>query len=103
MSKKRCRFTADFKKRVALEALWERDTVQAIPTRYEVQPNQVSTWKRQAMEGLSEIFSRPALKLDEEHAAKVQEFRVSRGSQVCQTGASLSKVCNKYLKLIFTL
>ena len=29
MSKKRRRFTADFKKRVALEALRERDTVQA--------------------------------------------------------------------------
>ena len=33
MSKKRCRFTADFKKRVALEALREQDTVQAIAAR----------------------------------------------------------------------
>ena len=39
MSKKRRRFTADFKKRVAMEALRERDTVQAIATRYEVHPN----------------------------------------------------------------
>ena len=30
MTRKRCRFSADFKRRVALEALWERDTVQAI-------------------------------------------------------------------------
>ena len=51
MIKKRRRFTADFKKRVALEALREQDTVQAIAARYEVHPNQVSTWKRQAMEG----------------------------------------------------
>ena len=79
MSKKRCRFTADFKKRVALEALRERDTVQAIATRYEVHPNQVSTWKRQAMEGLAEIFSRPALKRDEEHEAKVRELHTKIG------------------------
>ena len=79
MSKKRCRFTADFKKRVALEALREQDTVQAIAARYEVHPNQVSTWKRQAMEGLAEIFSRPALKRDEEHEAKVRELHAKIG------------------------
>ena len=79
MSKKRRRFTANFKKRVALEALRERDTVQAIATRYEVHPNQVSTWKRQAMEGLAEIFSRPALKRDEEHEAKVRELHAKIG------------------------
>ncbi len=79
MSKKRRRFTADFKKRVALEALREQDTVQAIAARYEVHPNQVSTWKRQAMEGLAEIFSRPALKRDEEHEAKVRELHAKIG------------------------
>ena len=41
MAKKRRRFTAEFKKRVALEALREHDTVQAIAARYEVHPNQV--------------------------------------------------------------
>ena len=57
MSKKRRRFTAEFKKRVALEALRERDTVQSIAARHEVHPNQVSTWKRQAVEGLAEVFA----------------------------------------------
>ena len=42
MTRKRRRFTAEFKKRVALEALRERDTVRAIASRYEVHPNQVS-------------------------------------------------------------
>ena len=56
MTRKRRRFTAEFKKRVALEALREHDTVQAIAARYEVHPNQVSAWKRQAVEGLEEVF-----------------------------------------------
>ena len=47
MAGKRRRFTAEFKARVALEALRERDSVQAIAARHELHPNQVSAWKRQ--------------------------------------------------------
>ena len=42
MARKRRRFTAEFKGRVALEALQERDSVQAIAARHELHPNQVS-------------------------------------------------------------
>ena len=48
---KRRRFTADFKAKVALEALRGDKTIQEIAGRYKVHPNQVSTWKRQAMDG----------------------------------------------------
>jgi len=53
----RRRFTAEFKARVALEALRGDKTVQEIAARHQVHPNQVSTWKRQAMDGLSAVFS----------------------------------------------
>ena len=43
----RRRFTADFKARVALDALRGDKTIQEIATRHKVHPNQVSTWKRQ--------------------------------------------------------
>lgn len=33
--------------------------MQAIAVRYEVHSNQVSAWKRQAVEGLEEVFSQP--------------------------------------------
>ena len=42
--------------------LRERDTVQAIAARYEAHPNQVSAWKRQAGEGLHEVFSQAGSK-----------------------------------------
>ena len=42
MARKRRRFTAEFKARVALEALRERDSVQAIAARHELHPNQVT-------------------------------------------------------------
>ena len=45
----RRRFTSDFKAKVALEALRGDRTIQEIAGRHKVHPNQVSTWKRQAM------------------------------------------------------
>ena len=53
----RRRFTADFKAKVALEALRGDKSIQEISTRHKVHPNQVSTWKRQAMDGLGAVFS----------------------------------------------
>ena len=38
MAQKRRRFSAGFKKKVALEALREADTVQAIAARYKIHP-----------------------------------------------------------------
>jgi len=57
MKRKRRSFTADFKARVALEAIKNQHTLQEIASRFEVHPNQVALWKRQALETLPEIFS----------------------------------------------
>ena len=47
--------SADFK--APLEALRGDKTIQEIAVKHKVHPNQVSTWKRQAMDGLGAIFS----------------------------------------------
>ncbi len=73
---KRRRFTADFKAKVALEALRGDRTIQEIAARYKVHPNQVSTWKRQAMEGLGAIFSNSADKAGADHARRDHESEV---------------------------
>ena len=51
-------FSADFKAKVAMEALAGRKTVNEIAGTYEVHPNQVTTWKREAQEGLKTLFER---------------------------------------------
>ena len=53
----RRRFTPGFKAKVALEALRGDRTIQEIAAKHKVHPNQVSTWKRQAMDGLAAGFS----------------------------------------------
>jgi transposase-like protein len=58
MSGKRRVHSASFKGKVALEALKELKPINAIASHYEVQPNQVSNWKKQLKEGVIEIFSK---------------------------------------------
>ena len=46
MGKKRRRFTAEFKLKVVLEALRERQSLNEIAQKYQLHQNQVSRWKR---------------------------------------------------------
>jgi len=56
-TRKRRQFTAEFKARVAIEAIKGQKTVQEIAAHYEVHPNMVTTWKRQALAELPQVFS----------------------------------------------
>jgi len=53
----RKRHGADFKARVALEALREQRTAAQIAGLYGVHPAQVGMWKKQARQGLAEVFA----------------------------------------------
>ena len=75
----RRRFTTDFKARVALEALRGDRTVQEIAAKHKVHPNQVSTWKRQAIDGLGEVFSNGVDRARSDHEAEVRELHAKIG------------------------
>ncbi len=75
----RRRFTADFTAKVALEALRGDKTIQEIAARYKVHPNQVSTWKRQAVDGLGAIFSNGVDKVHVDHESEVHGLHAKIG------------------------
>ncbi len=75
----RRRVTADFKAKVALEALRGDRTIQEIAARHKVHPNQVSTWKRQAMDGLGAVFSNGAERIGRDHEAEVRDLHAKIG------------------------
>ena len=56
MSKIRKSHSAEFKYKVALEALKERSTLQELSAKYEVHPNQITTWKKELMVKASIAF-----------------------------------------------
>ena len=58
MSKPRKRHTADFKARVALEAIRGLKTTAQLASEFQVHPVQISQWKRQALDHLPEAFGR---------------------------------------------
>jgi len=55
--KQRRSFGAELKAKIAAEAIKGQKTVQEIAKHYEVHPNQVSLWKKQALEHLPDLFS----------------------------------------------
>jgi transposase-like protein len=75
----RRRFTANFKAHVALDALRGDKTIQEIAAKHHVHPNQVSTWKRQAMDGLGEVFSNGAERVGRDHEAEIHELHAKIG------------------------
>jgi len=75
----RRRFTGDFKARVALEALRGDKTVQEIAAKHKVHPNQVSTWKRQAIEGLGEVFSSGVDRERQDHETELHDLHAKIG------------------------
>ena len=68
MSNKRKQFQASFKSRVVLESLKEQQTLSELANRFEIHPNQISNWKRQAKENLPDIFkNRTKEKTEQKH------------------------------------
>jgi putative transposase len=49
-------FSAEFKSKVALEAIKEQATINEIAAKYQVFPNQVCTWKKELLDGAGSLF-----------------------------------------------
>ncbi|HEY5215391.1 MAG TPA: transposase, partial [Pseudolabrys sp.] len=67
MAGKRKRYSADFKTKVALEALKGELTLSQLVTKHGVHQTMIAGWRRQAVKGLSAVFSGQT---DAVHAAR---------------------------------
>jgi putative transposase len=54
---RRRNFRAGFKAKVVVEAIKGRRSVNELASRYEVHPTQITQWKKQALEGLPNLFT----------------------------------------------
>lgn len=58
MVKKRRRFTAEFKTRVARAALREDKTLAELAGQFGVHANQITLWKKQVLDAMPDVFGR---------------------------------------------
>lgn len=57
MSRTRRVFGKDFKAKVVLEALREKETLEVLAKKYELLPTQISIWKAEAIKNISAVFN----------------------------------------------
>jgi len=71
---KRRKFNAEFKTKVAIEAIRGLKTLNEISSEYEVHPNQVSQWKKQLVTGAPQIFRDQRSNVSNQEDKKVEKL-----------------------------
>jgi len=92
VTKRRMLSTA-FKKKVALAALCGDQTIQALATHYQAHPNQISQWKRQAIDGLDETFDNKKTSRVRDVDAEVKELHAKIG-ELTMVNSFLESCCD---------
>jgi transposase-like protein len=88
MSTTRRKFSKEFKAKVVLESLKERETLEQLAKKYELQPTQISLWKAQAIKQFGSLFS------TDTHEKSANEVDV----QLLYAQIGELKVANDFLK-----
>jgi transposase len=53
----RRKFSAEFKAKIAIEAIKERSTIEELARKYELHPNQISLWKKEFLAKAALVFT----------------------------------------------
>jgi transposase len=84
MTGKRKRYSAEFKAKVALEALRGELTTAQLATKHGVHQTMISEWKRQAVDGLSSVFSGKAEATEVTREGEVEKLHAKIGQLVVE-------------------
>lgn len=84
MTGKRKRYSADFKAKVALEAIRGELTISQLVAKHGVHQTVINAWKKQAMDGLAGVFSDKAEALETGHAGEVEKLHAMIGQLVVE-------------------
>ena len=74
MSKKRKQYSSGFKAKVALAAIKGGQTTSESAARFQVPPTMVSIWKRELLEGASELFDSKSGNKSKSHQDEVDNL-----------------------------
>jgi transposase len=79
MSTKRKQYSSSFKAKVATEAIIGDLTLSQIAAKYGVHQTQINTWKKQAMQGITGVFSGKVVSCEQQHEKQVKELHAKIG------------------------
>ena len=82
--KTRRRFTAEFKAKVAVEAIRDERTISELATKHQLHPNQITQWKRQAIDKLAKVFDDKASDAQIGREAEVTKLHAKIGQLVIE-------------------
>jgi len=80
----RRRFTAEFKAKVALEAIQGHRTVAELATKHELHPTQIAAWKREAIEKLAKVFDDKGTEVQANRDAEITKLHAKIGQLVVE-------------------
>src|SRR5215207_2496395 len=81
---KRKRYTAEFKAKVALEAIQGEHTMAELASRHALHPNLIGLWKKQAVEKLARVFDDKAGERDAGREAEMAKLHAKIGELVVE-------------------
>jgi transposase len=80
----RRRFSAEFKAKVALEAIEGQETVAELATKHELHPTQFAAWKREAVEKLAEVFDEKGSAREQNRDVELTKLHAKIGQLVVE-------------------
>jgi transposase len=66
--------TVQFKAKVALDAIREQKTINALTTEYGIHATQINTWKKQALSAITDAFSTKKDKKQQDQQGVIDEL-----------------------------
>lgn len=81
MKKSRRIFTAEFKAKIAIEAIKEIKTTAELAQQYQVHPNQISQWKKEFLSNAGKVFDS-----GKEEAEQVEKLKREKEELIQQIG-----------------
>lgn len=84
MATVRKKHTAEFKAKVALEAIRQQKTANELTTEYGIHATQITAWKKQALAAIPATFSSKLGKASDERQAEIDELHRQIGQLIAE-------------------
>jgi len=84
MTGKRKRYSAEFKAKVALEAIRGEMTVAQLAARHGVHQTMINAWKKQAVEGMAGVFSGKSEAVETARESEIDQLHAKIGQLVVE-------------------